>query len=237
MLLAFVIVALLPLIVVGVVGLWRAQAALHEAATSKLIAVRDIKATQIESFFDERVKDAHVLAQNPSIVDGMRSLNLVIQSDANRSGATPPEQLAKYVSLYQNKSNLANAKDGSAYSALHSQLHNYMQKIVENYGYYDLFLINTETGLVEYTVAKGDDYGADLKHGSYANTGLGQVFQLAANSDDPNFATMVDFAAYGPEQLPASFVAAPIFDNDGTKLGVIAFQLPVDEINLSHRCR
>ncbi len=231
LLLAFIVVALLPLIVVGIIGLWKAQTALQTAATNNLVSVRDIKAAQVESFFAERVKDAHVLAQDPAIVDGMRSLNLVIQSDANRNENTPVEQMAKYVSLYQNKSNLTNAKDGSAYSALHSQLHNYLQKIVENYGYYDLFLINPETGLVEYTVAKGDDYGADLKHGSYANTNLGKVFQLAANSDDPAFATIVDFAPYGPQQLPASFVAAPIFDADGTKLGVIAFQLPIDEIN------
>ncbi len=231
LLLAFIVVALLPLVVVGVVGLWRAQAALQNAATNKLIAVRDIKATQVENFFNARTTDVHVLAQNPSIVDGMRSLNLVIQSDANRTGITPAEQMAKYVSLYKDKSNLTNAKDGSAFSAVHSQLHLYMQKIVENYGYYDLFLINQTTGLVEYTVAKGDDFGADLKHGSYAGTNLGKVFQLAANNNDPNFTTIVDFAPYGPSQLPAAFVAAPITDKDGTKLGVIAFQLPVDEIN------
>ena len=231
LLLAFIVVALLPLIVVGIIGLWKAQAALQTAATNNLVSVRDIKAAQIESFFAERIKDAHVLAQNPSIVDGMRSLNLVVQSDANRNSNTPAEQMAEYVALYQGKANLANAKDGSAYSALHGQLHNYLQKIVENYGFYDLFLINAQTGLVEYTVAKGDDYGADLKHGSYAGTNLGKVFQLAANSDDPDFATIVDFAPYGPQHLPASFVAAPIFDGNGTKLGVLVFQLPIDEIN------
>ncbi len=231
LLLAFVIVALFPLIVVGIIGLWKAQSALQTAATGNLIAVRDIKAAQVEDFFAERIKDAHVLAQNPTIIDGMRSLNLVVQSDANRYGNTPAEQMKQYISLYRGKSNLSNAKDGSAYSALHSRLHGYLQKIVENYGYYDLFLISSKTGLVEYTAAKGDDYGADLKHGCYADTNLGKAFRLAANSDDPDFTTIVDFAPYGPQQLPASFVAAPIFDTDGTKLGVLVFQLPIDEIN------
>ncbi len=209
----------------------RSQAALRDAATSKLVAVRDIKAAVVEGFFRRRITDVRVLAQSPSIVDSMRSLSLVIKSDGNRVGKTPQDQMATYISLYKGRPNLANAKDGSAYSALHSQLHQYLQKVVESYGYYDLFLINAETGIVEYTVAKGDDYGANLKTGAYANSNLGRVYQAAANATDPNYAALVDFAPYGPDKLPASFVAAPIFDRDGTKLGVLVFQLPVDEIN------
>ena len=47
------------------------------------------------------------------------------------------------------------AKDGSAYSSLHAKYHSFFKNFLEEYAYYDIFLVDGETGDVLYTVFKG----------------------------------------------------------------------------------
>ncbi len=230
LLLSFLAVALVPLLAVGGLTYIQARNVLSAEFNRKLVAVRDVKAAEIENYFDERLKDVQVLSMNPMIVDAMRSFNQAIASDMQTMAVDESGVMEHYIALYQNRPNLSDAEDGSGYSATHAQLHPRLQKFVELYGYYDLFLIDVRSGVIEYTVAKSDDYGTSLKRGSYANSILGNAFRMAASSNDPSFAMLTDFAPYGPAQLPAAFAVSPIFDGD-KMIGVLAFQLPIDQIN------
>jgi len=56
------------------------------------------------------------------------------------------------------------ARDGSRYSQAHRHYHPWFRKLLEERGYYDIFLISTD-GDVIYSVFKELDYATNLLHG------------------------------------------------------------------------
>lgn len=126
---------------------------------------------------------------------------------------------------------LDKASDGSNYSEIHARIQPIYRNFVEKFNYYDLFLIDAQTGDILYTVEKETDFGTNLYSGSYASSSLADVVRQASRGRNPDFVAISDFepyrASYG---IPAAFVASPIFD-DSQLIGVLAFQLSIDEID------
>ena len=119
----------------------------------------------------------------------------------------------------------------SSYGQIHSRIHVKFRDFVRSFGFYDLFLVNADTGDVVYTVFKELDFSTSLIDGPYAETGLGEVFRKVNDLGTPDAVAITDFAPYGPSyDDQAAFIASPIFDGS-TKLGVLIFQMPVDRIN------
>lgn len=137
--------------------------------------------------------------------------------------ATNPHPVGK-------KQLLSAAGDGSAYSEVHRRYHPAFRNIVAKFGYYDMFLINAK-GEIVYTVFKETDYATSLRTGPYKDSNLARLVQEVIAAKEKDFTQLADFASYAPSYgAPAAFIAAPI--HDGSRLvGVLAFQMPVDEIN------
>lgn len=129
-----------------------------------------------------------------------------------------------------NKHKLVNAKDGSNYSKIHNQYHPPLRQFLEEFEYYDIFLVDAESGDIIYSVYKELDYTTSLIDGPYAKTGIGEAFR-AANKLSANGVALIDFSPYTPSyEGAASFIASPIYDGN-QKLGVLIFQMPIGRIN------
>jgi len=129
------------------------------------------------------------------------------------------------------KDKLTDLGDDSTYNFYHKKYHPAFRDFLTKFGYYDIFLVAPDTGDIIYSVYKELDYTTSLKNGAYAETGIGKVFQKANQATSSSFVTITDFASYPPSyQDPASFIASPIFE-DGEKIGVLIFQMPIDNIN------
>jgi class 3 adenylate cyclase len=128
------------------------------------------------------------------------------------------------------KDKLNFAQDQSAYSNIHRKYHPILRNLIKKFGYYDLFLLDTEGNIV-YTVYKETDFSSNLQQGAYSDSNLARLMRQVKGAKDKNYARIVDFEAYIPSYgSPAAFMAAPIF-RGSTLLGILAVQLPVDEIN------
>lgn len=126
---------------------------------------------------------------------------------------------------------LEDARDGSKYSQVHKKYHSHIRDFLEQFGYYDIFLVDHQTGDIVYSVFKEIDYTTSLMDGPYANTGIGRVFQEVRQASNPHTIAFSDFEAYSPSyEGGASFIASPIFDDVGIQQGVLIFQMPVDVI-------
>lgn len=111
-----------------------------------------------------------------------------------------------------NKHKLNDANDGSRYSRIHSQYHPPIRQFLEEFEYYDVFLADSESGDIIYSVYKELDFTTSLKDGAYAETGIGQAFK-AANSMQQNGVSLIDFKPYTPSySAAASFIASPIYE-------------------------
>ncbi|MGI9590593.1 MAG: adenylate/guanylate cyclase domain-containing protein [Myxococcota bacterium] len=167
------------------------------------------------------------LAQN---VEGQPVLENYLPSD-------PTALQLQYHYLSQNphevgeKQLLTDAGDGSAYSAVHAEYHPRFRKLLDEFGYYDLFLVDLDSGAIVYSVYKEVDFATGLLDGPYENSNLAEAIQTVRAACDRGLVTFVDFAPYRPSYgAPAAFAATPIFQ--GTRcVGILAVQIPVAEMN------
>ncbi|WP_407332963.1 methyl-accepting chemotaxis protein [Enterovibrio sp. 27052020O] len=128
-----------------------------------------------------------------------------------------------------NKHLLDKAADGTTYSDVHDVYHGNYRTFLESFGYYDIFLVDN-SGNVVYSVFKELDYATNLIDGPYSDTGLAEAFTSAKELEKGAF-SFIDFAPYYPSyDSPASFIGTPVVQN-GTTLGVLIFQMPIDSIN------
>ena len=123
------------------------------------------------------------------------------------------------------------ANDYTSYSAAHRNYHPIIRSYLEKFGYYDIFLVDAQTGHIVYSVFKEVDYATSLLTGPYSETNFARAFREARESNERDFVSIVDFDNYAPSYNgQASFIASPIFDGE-QKIGVLIFQMPVDRIN------
>ena len=119
---------------------------------------------------------------------------------------------------------------GSAYDKWHRLVHPVIRDYLNRFGYYDIFLVDSKTGHIVYSVFKELDFGTSLKTGPFAQTNFGEAFRQASVMTTPGDFVFVDYAQYWPSyQAPASFIAAPVIEY-GTNVGVLIFQMPLDRV-------
>jgi class 3 adenylate cyclase len=126
---------------------------------------------------------------------------------------------------------LLDAGDGSDYSRVHEKYHPAFQNIVKKFGYYDLYLIDYNTGRIVYDVAKDRDFGTSLKDGPYHDSNLARLVrkcQQTNNADDVFFSDFEPYEASRGE--PTQYVASPIWDGQ-ERLGILALQLSTAAID------
>jgi class 3 adenylate cyclase len=121
-----------------------------------------------------------------------------------------------------------------SYDEVHRRFHAHFVDMMEQLGMYDLFLIDDQTGEVLYTVEKESDFASNLETGPLRNSNLARAFRtIRDRPDDQRGVVFIDFEHYLPSQgAPAAFLAAPIYSN-GDKMGVVAGQVSIDELNAS----
>ena len=117
------------------------------------------------------------------------------------------------------------------YSEAHVKYHPIIRNYLKTFGYYDIFLIDHESGNIVYSVFKEVDFGTSLLDGPYKNTNFAKAFRAARMATKKDFVRMTDFEPYFPSyNAPAAFIASPIFQGE-KKIGVLIFQMPIVEIN------
>lgn len=125
------------------------------------------------------------------------------------------------------------AADESRYSELHARIHPVIRSYLNEFGYYDIFLVDTR-GVIVYSVFKELDYGTSLLDGPYSKTNFAETFRQALDAGKRGeFASVFhsDFKRYPPSyEDPASFSASPV-EWEGQCIGVVLMQMPVDGVN------
>jgi methyl-accepting chemotaxis protein len=155
------------------------------------------------------------------------------ESEALISQLSPAAILLQSAYIAQNtnpvgeKDKTLNSQHIPAYDAFHQGAHPYLQKVQQEFGFYDVFLIS-DTGDVVYSVFKEIDFGTSLTTGPFKDSGLAQAYKKALDSDDVSF---TDFSLYMPShQSPAGFLSVPVFKNE-KRIGVLVAQFPISTLN------
>ena len=229
------VTTLLVAVAVATMSLVSAQSTrtlMLDGAVEKVRSVATLKADAVESFLDAIQRDLRQLVESPVTMDALKDLTRAYLATEN------PEQVLKRVFVTENpfavgeKDQLVKANTGNSYGFYHEDYHPYFKEVKDQFGYYDVFLIDPEGNLI-YSVFKENDFATNLKTGPWKNSGLAQAFDQAITlgAEDPS--ALIDFAPYEPSNFaPAAFLARPVFDSENGKLlGVLAYQMPVDALS------
>ncbi len=206
-----------------------ASDALHESRRDMLQAVVASRTAQLGDYLSSIEQDLRFMAGNPSIIEAAQ-----LFTAAYAKLDSPVTYLQKHY-ITDNphptgeKEKLDKAADGSAYSDLHAERHPWIRQFLQERGYYDIFLFDTDGNLV-YTVFKELDYATNLNTGEWKDTDLGNAFRAALAKGPAGGHSFFDFQPYGPSHgAPASFISAPLVEN-GKTVGVLVFQMPIDRM-------
>ncbi len=184
-------------------------------------------ASDLKNFYDDQFGRKYART-NPGASSSQKSL--MSKLDAN-SIALQYFYISANPNPLGSKDALNHPGDSSAYSQVHERYHPIVRSYLETFGYYDIFLVDPETGYIVYSVFKELDYATSLKSGPYADTGIAKAFQLANASHSTEDSFLSDFGHYTPSYNDsAAFIASPIV-KDGVKTGILIFQIPVNKID------
>ena len=269
-------VAVIAAGVAAYVGYKDGRSALEKQAFAKLTAVREMKASHVEDYFQQIRRQVLTFSEDRMVIDAMRNFRSAFQSldtelnlgevlsegdlqlklyyqneflprlnrnlsrDAVLADFWPDNETVRALQYFYSATNpfdvgakhqLNRSRFANNYSDFHAIYHPVIRSYLEKFGYYDIFLVDPETGHIVYSVFKEVDFGTSLLTGPYRDTNFAQAFRAARQSGASDFVRLVDFAPYPPSfNAPASFIASPIFDGEEL-VGVLLFQMPVNRIN------
>ncbi len=210
--LAFSLVAILPFLAMSIQAVRTAKESFIEDRFAQLESIREIKKSQLEHYMEERISDIKVLANNPFTKKALLDLNRVFLEENGASSG-------KFKGLNKEQYQATNS-----YISLHDQYFENFKFYIEQYGYYDIFFMDTENGDISFTVAKESDFGERVKN---VNSSLRDVWRIASSEGR---VALSDTKPYPPSaNAPAQFIAAPIWDA-GSIIGIVALQIPLEGI-------
>ncbi|MDX8378368.1 MAG: methyl-accepting chemotaxis protein, partial [Mariprofundales bacterium] len=218
--LAAFILAVLPVTIASMVlgnrSTMVGERLLNEQASRLLIALRDNKKTQLETYFIDLRKQVLNIAANPTFSDASLALSQAVTNagiDAEESETsldnTALWMQTAYIINNDNAQNIPEMEED--YHEAHAQYHPVLSKLAERMRYDDILIADTTTGRIIYSVNKNVDFGISLKQKYYAKSVLGKLFEQARNADMGTF-LLSEFAPYSPaDGRVVAFAASPIF--------------------------
>jgi methyl-accepting chemotaxis protein len=115
--------------------------------------------------------------------------------------------------------------DRSFYSSLHIKHHLTFRDILQKNNFYDIYLVNANTGNIVYSVQKEIDFATSLSQGSFATSTLGKLFREILNAKNKDAIIRTDYSDYLPSyNRQSAFVASLIVDQEQV-IGVAIIQL------------
>ncbi|MBD3381609.1 MAG: HAMP domain-containing protein, partial [candidate division Zixibacteria bacterium] len=185
--------------------------------TVGIISLNKAKTALNDKAFNQLISLRDVKSTQISNYFGERMGDVTVLS----TNPTVVEAMQRYAETFSSGGALS-----SEYRQVDKQFSPWLTQYEKEYGYYDLFLISPDGDIV-YTVEKEPDFATNLVRGRFSSENIADLFKKARNET-----AMVDFDHYAPSNgTAASFVGAPVKDENGQFVGVVALQLAIGQIN------
>ena len=207
------------------------RTAVEAEARMKLVQVAAVKGDALARYLSMIENDLGLQSRSPEVITALGAFSAAFAQKGDPIGALQRAYITENPHPAGQKDLLHHAATGTAYDDVHARYHPVLDDLQNVNGYYDVFLIDPQ-GNVVYSVFKELDFATNLMTGAWRDTGLGDVFRSAMELDAAAPSAFSDFAPYAPSaDAPAAFIARPVFAANGTRLGVLAFQMPIDALN------
>ncbi len=202
----FLIFALIPMIIIGVVSINNGVTTIKEARLEGLTVVAMAKQERLIEYF--RLIETNLRLQS-ELVNTINFLDKLKVGSENYN-----KSLKEYTRSYQ----WANIEDKYAAD---------ISRFLTAHNYIDILLIDNQ-GNILYSVRKDDDLGRNLFNGKYKNTRFSHAAQSAIHTGRSVYSDMEFYAPY--QNKLSSFYMQAVVNGMGEKIGLLAIHLSNDPI-------
>ena len=207
LLLWFLVLSIVPMTVISVINYQSARESIFNSAEKALKSAVKMKREQIHSYFSRMLTALIVQSEMRQNVKLLEDL-IIANKDKGKTLAhsTKSSKWTKIIDVQ--------GKD----------LEDYRKK----YDYYDIFLVDS-LGNILFSAVNDDDLGSNIFDSKYSNS----LFAIACKSTlETGKIAFSDYEFNTPsDNLVSGFVTAVIVDDQGDKIGIIAFQFPIHQID------
>ncbi len=205
LIICFLLVGLIPLLLVTGVALNSASTALEEEAFNSLETIDNLKKTQIDNYFKVFLSQMHLFKDDPYVQEALTAFATAFKVEGGKV-------------------------KGEKWNAVFKEYDSRLDDILDDMGWYDLFLVHTD-GAIVYTQAQESDLGMIIPDSEIKGSGLGKAFSAMRKAGDDDI-VLADFEPYAPSNGEyAGFAMAKIRNGDGRVVGYVAAQIPISKIN------
>jgi|GEM_PF-2269960 len=203
----FLLLALLPLFGVSWFNYHQSKTSLSLEAADKLEQSATLSVAYLTNWFENRKKDISSQAESYENVTLLQQLTLGLASRK-----LPLEQYVKSFDWVRRVDNSPNS----------------LVSLSRRYDYiHDILLIDNK-GNILYSVEKKSDWGSNLFHGPYTKTDFAQIARDTLTTGEVGFSDLERY--YPGDSALVSFMTAPLLNDLGDKIGIIAVQLRLDRL-------
>ncbi|MBL1241992.1 MAG: HAMP domain-containing protein [OCS116 cluster bacterium] len=226
-----ILAATITALSVGFFGYYEISTTISTAVDNKVTIVLAAQKTRLSDYLLEIENDLHQKAISTEVSQALNDFNQAWGDlKTNQQTILQKAYITDNPNALGEKEKLDFAPQQNGYNQVHKKYHPRLRDFLYARGYYDIFLFNLQGDLI-YTVFKELDYATNLSDGKYTDTGLGTVFK-AALTLTAGEQIFDDFKPYSPSHgAAAAFIAQPVFNAGGQRIGVIAYQMPIDNMN------
>ncbi|MBD3174488.1 MAG: HAMP domain-containing protein [Armatimonadia bacterium] len=221
----FALAVILPVAILGTMAIKQSTAALEDEAYGKLLTAANLKRDGINGYLSKRMRDAELLAIDPTVRDALEQFGAVYRGNAVAEAPQAKDKDDEDAEAARAAAGNS-GKDAVIAYANNDPVHeNFFKRYTEQTDFKNVFLIDTE-GYVVYTVTRGSDLGEHIDGPVLGSTELNWAVKTAK---DENRTAIADIAYYPPAEVNAFLIACPVQRN-GEPIGVVALRLGTQEI-------
>ncbi len=216
----FLLVALVPIGIVGYLSFNNARQALQEEILGKLRIVRERGEEDVAAYLKQNLGEMKYLASNPGVQSAFRDLSAYLD-------------YALYLDYAKANPNSPIDKMNEDYKRLQGDIDPIFTRFLENFseerGYDDILLVvGDNQGFILYTAKKLNDLGTSLKTGPLKDSSLAKLWKRVVETKQP---ALVDLSMYEPSGTVSTFLGVPVFRDDKQMQGVLVLRFDSKHLN------
>jgi len=203
---SFLVFALIPMTLISVISYNRAHQSLDQEIRKGLENAAVLKTREIDAYFNNILAQLRFQSETEANAELLEEL-----VDAHDASGKPLDDFVK----------------SFKWAMIVDDLGGDVRSFRKSYNYHDLFLIG-KNGDILFTVAGKADLGTNLFTGAYSSSKFATACKRTLETGSLSFS---DYERYAPSgDLVSGFITASVVNQEGDRIGIMAFQFPIDPI-------
>lgn len=203
---ASLLATLLPLAVIAVIAVVRAESTIENLVSARLAETGDMRKKAIIEHLEGRF-GLLALSHGKSATTGLARMQTYL-----KKGGLKPDKTVDVTS--------------ETFKKVSDDIALFYKYFKEECGINDIMLV-TADGYIVYSLTNESDLGTNLLDGSFKNTGLAKLFRRVLAADK---AILSDYYEYSPAGGVAISGAVPVYDDSGKSLGALVVEFDPSRI-------